>query len=153
MKKKYRIITVNDNKSIKKVLRTKSEDVHEITEDIKYLIKRMKELKTNVGVGLAAPQLGENLNIIIADDLENDNKQNIVLINPTWTFLSENMETKEEGCLSLPKRIYNKSRYTNIKVDALDENLNPISFEAKGLFARIIQHECDHLIGKLLCDA
>ena len=46
MKKKYRIITVNDNKSMKKVLRTKSEDVKEITEDIKYLIKRMKELKT-----------------------------------------------------------------------------------------------------------
>ena len=84
--------------------------------------------------------------------MENDNKQNIVLINPTWTFLSEDMETTEEGCLSLPKRIYNKSRYTHIKVDGLDENLNPVSFEAKGLFARIIQHECDHLNGKLLCD-
>ena len=152
MKKNYRIITVKDNKKIKKVLRNKSEDVFELTEEIKYLIQRMKEIKTNIGVGIAAPQLGENINVIVVDDLENGNIKNIVLINPVWEKLSEEKKKEQEGCFSVPRQIIGKDRYVHIKVKALDENMNPVEFEAKDWFARVIQHECDHLIGKLICD-
>lgn len=152
MKKTYKIITTKDSKTIKKPLRNISEDIFEITDEIKYLIERMKDLKTNVGVGIAAPQLGINFNIIVVDDIENGNIKNIVLINPVWEKLSDETKKEEEGCLSVPKTRFNKDRYTHIKVKALDENMNPIEFEAKDFFARVIQHECDHLVGKLICD-
>lgn len=152
MKKNYRIITTKDNKSIKKVLRNTSGNILEITDEIRYLIQRMKEIKTNIGIGIAAPQLGENINVIVVDDLENGNKRNIVLINPMWINLSEEKKKDEELCLSVPRQKFMKERYVHIKVWALDENMNPIEFEAKDLFARVIQHECDHLIGKLICD-
>ena len=151
MKKKYRIITTKDNKSIKKILRNISNDVKEITDEISTLITRMKEFKTNIGVGIAAPQVGENLNIVIVDDKEN-NIKNIVLINPRWRALSNNTDVLNEGCLSVPGFSKRIERYTNIEVEAFDENMNSIKFIANGFFARVIQHECDHLIGKMICD-
>jgi peptide deformylase len=88
---------------------------------------------------------------IIVDDKEN-NIKNIVLINPRWIALSNNTDVLNEGCLSVPSFSKRIERYANIEVEAFDENMNSIKFIANGFFARVIQHECDHLIGKMICD-
>jgi peptide deformylase len=150
-KKNIRIITTKDTKSVKKCLREISEPVTELTSEIEQLIKRMKDLKANCGVGLAAPQVGVNKQIIIADNPER-NEKNWVFINPKITPLTDELQYKEEGCLSVPGAIINIPRYTTIEIEAMDENFNPIKMIADDMFARIIQHEYDHLQGILICD-
>jgi len=105
------------------------------------------------GIGIASPQVGKNIRIcIVGREATPDKKQDLVLVNPVWSKTSRKTEWDTEGCLSVPK-VYGKvKRYTNIHVDALDAQGNPISFEAKKFFARVIQHEVDHLDGVLFID-
>lgn len=105
------------------------------------------------GIGLAAPQIGENIRIcIIGKDSDKKLKADLVLINPTWEKTSKKKNTDMEGCLSVPNTYGKVVRYTNIAVEALDRNGKKISFEAKKFFARVIQHEVDHLNGILFID-
>ena len=106
------------------------------------------------GVGLAAPQIGENLRIFVIDVSEPDEPYNpIVFINPKIIEKSGAVNSYE-GCLSFPDAYTNVRRYKNVKVKALDINGKPFVMEAKDgcLLARAIQHEFDHLDGVLFVD-
>lgn len=105
------------------------------------------------GVGIASPQTGESIMMcVIAKNFTPDKTKDLVLINPVWEKRSVTRVSGEEGCLSVPL-IYGKvKRYKKIKVNALDENGSPVEFDANDFFARIIQHEIDHLNGILFID-
>jgi len=129
------------------LLKKKSEEVKEISEDIKILIEDMIEtMIKNKGVGLAAPQVGESKRIIIVQT----EKGSKVFINPIITKRSWRKEIMEEGCLSFPGPYLKIKRATEIEVNALNEKGERIKTKAQGLIARIIQHEIDHLDGILI---
>lgn len=96
------------------------------------------------GVGLAAPQVGILKRIVVIDT----DGQPWVLINPKITETSGE-QTGEEGCLSLPGKSGLVTRPEFVTVEALDENMEPVTLSAEGLLARAICHECDHLDGIL----
>ena len=104
------------------------------------------------GVVLAAPQIGQSLKIcIISKEYSLDHKD-LILINPIWEKLSRFQAWDSEGCLSVPGVFGKVKRYRRIKIEALDRNGEKIAFEANSFFARIIQHECDHLDGVLFIE-
>ena len=116
---------------------------------IQKLIFDMKEtVHPAGGIGLAAPQVGLPLRLIIIA-LEDER---IALINPNITKFSWRKETAEEGCLSVPGKFGFVKRSKAIKVAAFNENGKKVEFRAKDLFARVIQHEIDHLNGVLFID-
>lgn len=102
------------------------------------------------GVGLAAPQIGE-LERFVVVDVSDDRSAPMVLINPQ-VIDGKNTITWKEGCLSIPDIHAEIIRPKNILVRALDRDFNPIEFEADGLLSVCIQHEIDHLNGKLFID-
>lgn len=102
------------------------------------------------GVGLAAPQVGELLRFCVVD-VSDDRSQQLVLINPEVVD-GKNTITWKEGCLSIPDVHAEIVRPNNILVRALDRDFKPIEFEADGLLSVCIQHEIDHLNGKLFID-
>lgn len=107
------------------------------------------------GVGLAAPQVHYSIRMLVylaeAEDSE-DGAETFTLINPTIEPIGAEMESGWEGCLSIPDIRGQVPRYTHIQVDALDEEGEAISFEARDFEARVIQHEVDHLDGILYFD-
>ena len=110
---------------------------------------RMLEIMyENEGVGLAAPQVGLAQRFFVCHEPESDP---MCLINPEILDI-EGAETGDEGCLSLPQIYAPVERATRIRVRALDLEGNPLEFEAHGLLARIIQHETDHLEGRIFLD-
>ncbi|MBP7735381.1 MAG: peptide deformylase [Spirochaetes bacterium] len=104
------------------------------------------------GLGLAAPQVDRSRRVVTLDI--DDNKKNIVmeLINPVIKEFSKKEEPYEEGCLSVPGIMGEVVRPVEISVSALNRDGKEIEFEAKGLLARVIQHEVDHLNGILFVD-
>jgi peptide deformylase len=104
------------------------------------------------GVGLAAPQVGASQRIVVMDvDHENPRKQVYKLINPAITR-AEGEIVWEEGCLSVVDFTAEVRRAAQVEVIALDENENELKIEAEGLLAVALQHEIDHLDGKLFID-
>lgn len=107
------------------------------------------------GVGLAAPQIGVDLQVVIFgfDSSERypdaDAVPRTILLNPVITPLSKDMEEGWEGCLSVPGLRGAVSRYSLIRYDGIDAQGAPIERTAEGFHARVVQHECDHLIGRL----
>jgi peptide deformylase len=107
------------------------------------------------GVGLAAPQIGVDLQLVVFgfDSSERypdaDAVPRTVLLNPVITPLSRDMEEGWEGCLSVPGLRGAVSRYSLIRYDGMDPQGAPIERTAEGFHARVVQHECDHLIGRL----
>lgn len=129
-------------------LRKKSKPVAKITKEIKELINNMEEtLRAAPGIGLAAPQVGELLRVIIADVGEDRH----VLINPRIAK-KEGSQTFIEGCLSLPGIEAPVERSGKIVVKGSDLSGKPLEIEAEGLLATVFQHEIDHLDGKLFVD-
>jgi peptide deformylase len=129
-------------------LRKKSKPVAKVTKEIKELVDNMEEtLHAAPGIGLAAPQVGELLRVIIADIGEGLN----VLINPRITK-KEGSQTFIEGCLSLPGIEAPIERSSKVVVKGLDLSGKPVEIEAGGLLATVFQHEIDHLDGKLFVD-
>ena len=126
----------------------------------------LKELLANMfdtmyesdGVGLAAPQIGraERIVVIDADPVKDSFPEcagrKLVLINPHIEVVDGETVTRAEGCLSLPGLSENVPRVEHIRMKWLDENLEPHDEEFDGFLSRIIQHECDHLEGKLYID-
>lgn len=100
------------------------------------------------GVGIAAPQVGVGLRVFIAESPEGP----IALANPKFSRKSKKMQKDEEGCLSVPGEYDTVLRHKSLHVDALTMNGEPISFDADGFFARVLQHENDHLEGILFVD-
>jgi peptide deformylase len=131
------------------VLRQVAAPVHQITPEIKQIIADMTETMWHqVGIGLAAPQVGLPHRILVMDD----GKRGVqTLINPVIESRSGTIR-EEEGCLSLPGIFAEVERSRTVTVRAIDADGQPISFEASGLKARVVQHELDHLDGVLFID-
>lgn len=107
------------------------------------------------GVGLAAPQIGEDLQLVVFGFDHSERYPDApevprtILLNPVITPLSQDMEEGWEGCLSVPGLRGAVSRYTLIRYAGFDPEGAPIERTAEGFHARVVQHECDHLIGRL----
>ena len=143
------------------VIRTPAEMVSERamrTDDMKRLLENMREtLHEYDGVGLAAPQIHAGLRLAVieieaADARTEEGVPFMVLVNPTIHPLSAETEEGWEGCLSIPDLRGIVPRFKSVRLDAWDEKGKPYSIEAHGFFARVIQHECDHLDGKVYLD-
>jgi peptide deformylase len=135
------------------VLRETAEPVEKIDQSVKDLVAQLiATLKNAHGLGLAAPQIGASRRIFIIDLSALDLSESVrVFINPE-IIESSGEVVMEEGCLSFPG-IYQKiSRPEKIKVKALDLDGKEFTLEAEGMLARAIQHEYDHLEGKLFID-
>lgn len=132
-----------------KILRRQSAKIKKIDKKIKRLILDMgKTMLVNEGVGLAAPQVGESIRLIVVNTKDGP----LALINPKITRRSWSKELGEEGCLSLPDFRANIKRSKKINVIYLDKDATKIKIKAEGLLARVIQHEVDHLNGILIID-
>ena len=107
------------------------------------------------GVGLAAPQIGADLQLVIFGFDRSDRYPDApavprtILLNPLVTPISQDMEEGWEGCLSVPGLRGAVSRFTLIRYQGIDPKGQPIDRTAEGFHARVVQHECDHLIGRL----
>ncbi len=133
------------------ILRVENQEITKITPQIKKLIADMIEtMYHEQGIGLAAPQIGHNLQIAVIDVSEKQ-KSPTVLINPQ-IIKTENKIKSEEGCLSIPGYREVIPRFEKVKITALDQDLKRIEIEAEGLLARCLQHEIDHLQGILFID-
>ena len=126
------------------------------SDDLKKLIVDMKDtMNEKGGVGIAAPQIGVNLRVVMFGFEKNISYPDeapvpfTILINPVIEILSDEMIDGWEGCLSVPGLRGLVSRYQKIKYSGFDENGCPLSRIAEGFHARIVQHECDHLDGIL----
>ena len=137
------------------ILREKSKEVTKISKKIKTLITDMLDTMYHAnGVGLAAPQVGENLRIFVIDVSDPNGPINpLVFVNPKIIKKSGAI-ISYEGCLSFPKAYTTVRRYKNVMIKALDINGRPFIKEAKDgeLLARAIQHEFDHLEGRMFID-
>lgn len=104
------------------------------------------------GIGLAAPQVGTGLRVAVVDLMEDDKPAPIALINPEIVGLSEELATREEGCLSLPGMYADVTRPARVKLRYLDQAGARQEIEAEGLLSACLQHEIDHLDGVLFVD-
>lgn len=141
------------------VLRKVSEDITPDYPDLKKLLDDMYEtMYASEGVGLAAPQIGRNDRIVVidadpvAESFPECASRKLTLINPVIEVLEGESVTRGEGCLSLPGLSENVSRVEHIRLRWVDENFTPHEEVMSGFLARIVQHECDHLEGKLYID-
>jgi peptide deformylase len=138
------------------------------SEPIQELIENMKEtMRAAPGVGLAAPQIGESIQLVVIED-DADEKSNLspeelerrertpvpfhVLINPKFNAVGHERVTFFEGCLSVDGFVAKTRRYRSVAVTALNERGEEVKINASGWYARIIQHEVDHLNGALYID-
>lgn len=123
--------------------------VEQVDDRIRKLVKDMTETMYNApGIGLAATQVDVHERVVVIDLSESQNER-LVLINPEIVWASEDIQVYEEGCLSVPGVYDEVKRAAQIKVRALDENGQSREFDADGLLAVCIQHELDHLDGKV----
>ncbi len=124
------------------------------TAKFKKLVTDMTEtMYTDDGAGIAANQVGVAWQVcVIAKQFTLDKKEDLVLINPRWEKQSIRKNWDTEGCLSVPLIYGDVKRYTKIRVWALDKNGKPLDFIAEHFFARVIQHEVDHLNGHLFIE-
>jgi peptide deformylase len=130
-------------------------EVTELTDAIRALACNMAEtMYAARGVGLAAPQVGQAIRLILVDASGPDERQDLrVYINPRLTVLDPTPVEDEEGCLSVPFNYRAQvSRAARVAVDALDMDWRPVHVEAEGLLAVCLQHELDHLDGKVFLD-
>jgi peptide deformylase len=133
------------------VLKTKASEVEHFDDGLRDEVRRMGQLMIDaVGVGLAATQLGV-LHRLLVYRVQQDSPV-IALANPRIEWRGSEEEIAEEGCLSLPSVLVDVERPVHVRVRALDEYGEPITIEATGLEARVIQHELDHLDGVLILD-
>ena len=136
-------------------LREKSKEVHKISKKVQILVDDLYDtMYATNGVGLAAPQIGENLRVFVIDTGTDPQTMNpITFINPK-IIKKEGAINSYEGCLSFPEAYTNVRRYKSVKIKALDIKGKPFILEVTdgSLLARAIQHEFDHLDGILFID-
>lgn len=132
-------------------LRKKAIPVDKVDDQIRQTVKDMLEtMYAAPGIGLAATQVNIQLQIIVLD-ISEDKSSPMCFINPKIISANGDVEM-QEGCLSVPGIFENVERAEQVSVEALDENGAQISYQADGLLAVCIQHEIDHLDGKLFVD-
>jgi peptide deformylase len=130
------------------ILRERTAPTPAVTEDVRVLVENMFEtMYAAEGIGLAAPQVGRSERVFVMDVDENP----LTLINPE-IVQKEGSERAEEGCLSIPEIFGDVERATRVVARAIDLEGKPFEVEMTGLAARCIQHELDHLDGKLFID-
>ncbi len=133
------------------VLRTRARPVDRFDDALREQVRRMAELMVDaLGVGLAATQVGV-LNRVLVYRVH-PQAPHATLVNPEIEWSGSEAEIMEEGCLSLPAVHVDVERAIHVRVRAHDELGEPVLIEASGLEARVIQHEIDHLDGKLVFD-
>jgi len=135
------------------VLKGESAPVETITEEVRRLLDDMAEtMYLNNGIGLAAPQVGERVRLIVVDVKRGEEGDTLLkLVNPR--IVEKQGETKsEEGCLSCPDLLIEVNRFETVTVEALLPDGKETTIEAEGLLAICLQHEIDHLDGVLLVD-
>jgi len=133
------------------VLRSRALDVERFDDALREEVRRMGRLMHDAhGIGLAATQVGV-MHRLLVYRTESEGAIS-ALANPVLEWSSKDSETAEEGCLSLPGVGVEVERPVHVRVRALDEQGQPITVEASGLEARVIQHEMDHLDGVLILD-
>jgi peptide deformylase len=131
------------------VLQFATAELHSLLQDM------FDTLEARNGAGLAAPQIGVGLRVVVFDVRNNPRYPNVtpvprtVLINPVIEHLSEEREAAWEGCLSVPGMRGMVPRWKHIRYGGYDESGHPIDCVAEGFHARVVQHECDHLDGIL----
>ncbi len=125
-----------------------NDEILDIIEDLK------STLEYGTGLGIAAPQIGIDKRIIVVGAKKENIKYNdakeipiTAMINPTRKKLSEDTDVQYEGCMSVPSIRGKVERYTNIEVEYYNEEGKKIIKQISGFFARLVQHECDHLDG------
>ena len=129
-----------------------AQPVAQVDERIQTLVKDMLETMYDAqGIGLAATQIDVHERVVVIDVSEERNEP-LVLINPEITWASEEKQLGEEGCLSVPGIYDGVERSTSVKVKALDENGKSREIAAEGLLAICMQHEMDHLLGKVFVE-
>ena len=132
-------------------LRTRAQPVAEVDETVRRLIDDMFEtMYAAPGIGLAATQVNVHRRVVVIDVSE-DRSEPLALVNPE-ILARDGVEETEEGCLSVPGYYEKVRRAETVRVRALDRNGERIEFDADGLLAVCIQHEIDHLDGKLFVD-
>jgi peptide deformylase len=130
------------------ILREETRPVTEFSDDLRALVADMFEtMYAASGIGLAAPQVGRSERVAVVD-VEG---AKYVIVNPEITF-REGRERAEEACLSIPELYGDVDRAKRVIVKAFDEHGAPVEIVASGLLARCLQHEIDHLHGKLFID-
>ena len=133
-------------------LRTVAAPVKVVDDSIRQLVDDMFETMYDApGVGLAATQVDVHQQVIVIDVSE-DKNQPLVFINPAIEVLDDELREYDEGCLSVPGFYEPVSRPARVRVRALDRDGNPFELEPEDLLAVCIQHEVDHLRGKLYVD-
>jgi peptide deformylase len=141
------------------ILRYPDPKLHTVAKPVKQVDARIRQLVDDMlatmydaeGIGLAATQVDVHERVIVIDISEQRNEP-LVLVNPELLERSEEMVLGDEGCLSVPL-IYDKvQRHARIKVRAVDRDGQPLEFEADGLLAVCVQHEMDHLVGKVFVE-
>ena len=141
------ILTHPNPKLHEKSLPIKVEDVN-AGKFSKLIADMIETMNSKQGIGLAAPQIGELIRLVIINTKDGE----LPLINPKIVKKSWRKSMDDEGCLSVPGTFEPVKRYCNIEVEAYSQFGKQIKFKASGLFARVIQHEIDHLDGVLFID-
>ena len=141
------------------VLHQRAAEVTEFNDELRTLVADMYETMDKApGVGLAAPQIGVGLRVFTYDYADDDgNERRGVIINPVLErgpIVDEpaDEDTEIEGCLSVPGERFPLKRADWVKISGVDLDQKPVQFEADGWFARIFQHEFDHLMGVLFIE-
>ena len=136
------------------ILRTATAEVDAFDRDLKMLVRDLFETMYHAeGIGLAAPQIGISRRVIVIDlRSEEQPEARLALINPSVVWASAESDKEPEGCLSIPGLEEVIKRSLAIRVEAVDIDGGRMELEAEGLFARVLQHEIDHLDGILFVD-
>lgn len=127
--------------------------VSEFTDDLRKLADDMLETMYDApGIGLAAPQIGVMKQVLVMDCIKDGPPRPMVLINPQIIWSSEDLSVYEEGCLSIPDQYAEVKRPAEVRVEWLDLDGRIQEEQFSGLWATCVQHEIDHLQGKLFID-
>ena len=137
-----------------RVLRQPAKRISKVNDEIRQIVVDMLQtMYSNDGIGLAAPQVGINKQLLVIDiELKDESKPPLVMINPEIKNMGGDLVTGEEGCLSIPEVFLDVVRPDQVEVSYRDEDGKPQKLVTNGLLARVIQHEMDHLNGVLFVD-
>ncbi len=132
------------------VLRLEAQQVQDFDDDLKQLVERMTRLMQDArGVGLAANQVGVLRRVFV---VQAEDEEPRALVNPSIVERSDEVDEDDEGCLSMQGVVVSVERPVRVRLEASDEQGNPVELELEGLPARVAQHELDHLDGVLILD-
>ncbi len=137
-----------------KVLRQPAKRIAKVDDGIRQLVKEMLQTMYSAnGIGLAAPQVGINKQLLVVDcELEDPTSLPIIMINPKIVRASQELCVVEEGCLSIPNVYLDVTRPKTVEISYKDEHGRPQKRQFADLPARVIQHEMDHLNGVMFVD-